>query len=735
MTRELLSWLPRRTARSPRVARTPTMLQMDALECGAVSLSIILAHHGHWVAVGDVAERCGVSRDGSSAVNLLRAARTFGLGAQGFRAEPAGLRKLDPPFILHWKFSHFLVFDGFLGGGRVRVNDPATGPRVISEQELDESMTGVVLTFEPTPSFQRAGRRPRPLESLRARAAGMRAGLALLVCVGLALMAIDLAAPTFSRVFVDSVLLGGRADRLGPLLLAMAVVVVLVGALTWVQSNELLRLENRAAVDASRRFLWHVLRLPIQFFDMRNTGAISERVPLNDRVAQFVYRDLVVNALGVALVAFFVALMARYSVVLTLTSIGVVSLNVAALHWVARRRMDGNLRLREEESKLTAIGLLGLRLIETVKATGSETDLFAKLAGYQARVVNTRQDLNRSTYLLASLPPLLAAVNAALILGLGGIEVMRGRLSLGALVGFQVLMTAFLAPTNRLVSLAGRLQTAESDVRRLDDVLRHPPSLGEEEGRGDHSAPGGKAPAPLSGSLELRAVTFGFNRLEPPLIEEFSLTLRPGSRVALVGKTGSGKSTVSRLVSGLYEPWSGGIVLDGRPRREVPHAVRVRSVSVVDQEIFLFEGTVRENLTLWDPEVPLERVVAAAKDACIHEEIIARPGGYDGRIEERGANWSGGQRQRLEIARALVHDPALLVLDEATSALDPITEARIDRNLRRRACTCLMVAHRLSTIRDADEIIVLERGRVVQRGSHDELIRSRGEYAHLIASE
>lgn len=711
------------------------MLQMDALECGAVSLSIILAHHGKWVPVGEVGERCGVSRDGSSAINLLRAARAFGLSAQGFRAEPAALRKLDPPFILHWKFSHFLVFDGFLGDGRVRVNDPATGPRTISGQELDESMTGVVLAFEPTPSFERTGGRPRPLQSLRARAMRMRTGLSLLVCAGLGLMGIDLAAPTFSRVFVDDVLLGGRADRLLPLLLVMAAVVAVVGALTWVQSNQLLRLENRAATEGSHRFLWHVLRLPIQFFDMRNTGAVSERVQLNDRVARFVYRDLVVNALGIALIAFFVVLMARYSVVLTLTGIGVVSLNVAALHWVSRRRMDGNLRLMEEESKLTGMGLLGLRLIETIKATGSEGDLFAKLAGHQARVVNTRQELDRSTYLVASVPPLLAAINAALVLGLGGLEVMRGRLSLGALVGFQVLMAGFLAPTNRLVSLAGRLQTAEGDARRLDDVLRHTPALAEDAGRGEDPAPGTRARAPLSGSLELRAVTFGFNRLDPPLIEEFSLALRPGSRVALVGKTGSGKSTVSRLVAGLYEPWSGEVVLDGRPRREVPHSLRVRSVSVVDQEIFLFEGTVRDNLTLWDSTVPFERIVAAAKDACIHDEIMARPQGYDSWIEERGANWSGGQRQRLEIARALVHEPTLLVLDEATSALDPVTEARIDRNLRHRGCTCLMVAHRLSTIRDADEIIVLDRGRVAQRGSHEELIRSSGAYAHLIAAE
>lgn len=716
---------------APRRVRTPTILQMDALECGAVSLAIVLAHYGRWVSTSELRRACGVSRDGARAASILRVAREYGLNAQGFRAEPEGLRHLAPPVVVHWNFNHFLVVEGFTRGGGVRVNDPATGPRTVTRAELDQSMTGVVLAFEPGPGFRPGGEAPHPLRSLRRRAAQARDGLMLVVLAALALMAVDLVAPAFSRVLVDHVLLADRRDWLAPLLGAMALAALAAGTLTWVQTSGLLRLENRLAVQSSRRFLWHVLRLPIQFFDVNYTGAISERVPLNDRVARFLYRDLAMNALSGALVVFFLLLMVRYSVQLTVVGVAVASLNVVALRWVGRRRTDASHRMLQEEMKLTGTALLGLRMIETLKATASESDMFARWAGYQARLLNVRQELTASTHLLEALPPLLAALNAALVLGIGGMQVVRGDLSLGGLVAFQVLMASFLAPANRLVSLAGRIQTAEGDMRRLDDVLMNEPVLDERAGL--EESPG--APARLAGALELRDVTFGFSPVDPPLIRGFHLRLKPGARVALVGRTGSGKSTLSRLVAGLYEPWSGAVLVDGTPRSGLPRTALVKSVSVVDQEVFLFEGTVRENLTLWDRDVPLERVMAAARDACIHDDIMARPGGYDARVAERGANWSGGQRQRLEIARALVQDPSLLVLDEATSALDPVTEARVDRNLRRRGCTCLMVAHRLSTIRDADEIIVLDGGRVVQRGTHEQLHAGDGPYRRLVATE
>jgi NHLM bacteriocin system ABC transporter peptidase/ATP-binding protein len=724
--------MPPHQEKLPGRARTPTVLQMEAVECGAAALAIVLAHFGRWVPLEELRVACGVSRDGSKASNVVKAARQYGLEAKGFKKEPQSLRTTRPPMILHWNFNHFVVLEG-IRKGKVYLNDPATGPRVVTEEELDQAFTGVVLTFSPGPSFERRGEPPRLIPALKSRLAGTRAALLFVLLAGLALAIPGMVVPVFSKVFLDGVLLEGHRDWLPPLLLAMGLAALLLGALTWLQQSYLLRLETRMAVGGSSRFLWHVLRLPSEFFSQRFAGDISSRVAINDRVAQLLSRDLATNALGALMIAFFAVLLVQYDAVLTLVGIAVVSLNVAALRFVSRRRVDGNRRLVQDQGKLLGTAIGGLQTIETLKATGGESDLFTRWAGYQAKVVNGRQELERSTQILDAVPVLLSAVNTALILGIGGLRVMNGGLSIGGLVAFQLLMTAFIAPVNRLVSLGGRLQTVEGDMNRLDDVLRYRVDPGATASIAEELPEG--SPVKLAGTLELRGVSFGYSRLDPPLIEGLTLVLRPGSRVALVGGSGSGKSTIAKLVTGLYRPWEGEILFDGRPRREVPPGVMAGSLATVDQSIFLFEGTVRENLTLWDSTVPLPEVVAAAKDACIHEDIAARPGGYDSPVDEGGANWSGGQRQRLEIARALVGRPSVLVLDEATSALDAATESRIDESLRRRGCTCLLIAHRLSTIRDADEILVLDRGKVVQRGTHDELKAVAGPYSRLISTE
>ncbi len=730
--------LPRRTAAAPRPARavrSPTILQMEAVECGAAALAIVLAHFGRWVPLEELRIACGVSRDGSKASNMVKAARSYGLVAKGFKKEPAELRRMAPPMIVHWNFNHFVVLDGFRRG-RGQLNDPASGPRTVSAEELDQAFTGVVMTFAPGPDFRPGGDPPRLTDSLRRRLGGSRAALLFAFLTGLALVVPGLVVPVFSKVFIDRVLLESRRDWLGPLLAAMAIAALLLGALTWLQRVYLLRLETRMALGSSSRFLWHVLRLPAEFFSQRFAGDVSSRVAINDRVASLLSRDLATNALAAATIVFFAALMLVYDPVLTLIGVAVVSGNVVALRYVARRRVDGNRRLQQDQGKMLGTAIGGLQTIETLKATGGESDLFSRWSGYQAKVVNGRQDLERYTQVLDAVPALLASINAALILGVGGLRVIHGALSLGGLVAFQVLMTSFVAPITQLVNLGGKLQTVEGDMNRLDDVLRYPAILPAEPAAAD-AAPreGAGEPVKLSGRLTISGLAFGYSRLEAPLIEGFDLALAPGARVALVGGSGSGKSTLAKLVTGLYQPWAGTILFDGRRREEIPRAVLLNSLASVDQSVFLFAGTVRENLTLWDSTIPLPDLVAAAKDGCIHEDVAARPGGYESAVDEAGANWSGGQRQRLEIARALVSRPTLLVLDEATSALDAETERAIDQNLRRRGCACLIVAHRLSTIRDADEILVLERGRVVQRGTHDQLKDQPGLYAQLISAD
>lgn len=704
---------------------------MEAVECGAAALGSVLSFYGKWVALEELRSACGVSRDGSKASNMLKAARRYGLVAKGFKREPEGLRGLPTPAILHWNFNHFVVFEG-IHKGRVYLNDPGMGPRIVSERELDESFTGVVLVFQPGEAFEPGGERRSLLPALLRRVRTSRVGVAFVFLAGLALVVPNLVRPVFSKVFVDSILLDSRLDWLKPLLIAMGITALVTGALTWIQQKYLLRLETKIALSGTSSFLWHVLRLPVEFFNQRYAGEIAGRVAINDKVAQLLSRDLATNLIGTVMIVFFGIVLFRYDALLTLSGIAVVAANMIALRLVSRRRIDAHRRLLQEKGKLHGATVGGLKTIETLKATGGEMDLFLRLSGYQAKVVNIRQDLAQHTLVLDAVPPLLTAINTAVILGVGSLRVMNGAMSIGGLLAFQVLMASFIGPISRLVSLGATLQTAQGDMDRLDDVLRYPAQtvFATEPGDDDESDT-----VRLTGHLQLRGLTFGYSRFSPPLIQDFDLDLEPGSRVALVGTSGSGKSTIAKLISGLYQPWSGDIHFDGRPRDDIPATVMTNSLAVVDQSIALFEGSIRENLTLWDTTIPLPEVVAAAKDAAIHEDIAARAGGYDSLVSEAGANFSGGQQQRLEIARALVRRPSILILDEGTSALDPTTESAIDENLRRRGCTCLIVAHRLSTIRDADEIILMHQGKVIERGNHRTLMDAGGAYAQLIAME
>ncbi len=737
-----------------RRARTPTVLQMEAVECGAAALAIVLGYHGKIVSLEELRLACGVSRDGTKASNMLKAARSYGLKAKGFSKQPRDLAELRLPVIVFWNFNHFVVVEGF-AGNRVYLNDPAVGPRVVTAAEFDEAFTGVVLVFEPGPDFTKGGAKRGLLAPLRQRLAGSEVGLLYVVLASLALALPGLVVPVFTRVFVDYCLVENMTDWLGPLLIGMALAALLRAALTWVQRRGLLRLETKLALTCSYRFFRHVLRLPVEFFTQRYGGEIGARVEINDRIAGLLSGELAGNLLAVLMACFYLALMLYFSVPLTLVAVVVAGLNVLVLAGMARRRKDINVRLLQERAKLTGTAMSGLQNIETLKATGSESDFFARWSGYLAKVLVADQRMAVSTLLLGSAPGLLTALGLTAVLGLGALQIMDGRMTIGMLVAFQSLMVSFMEPVNQLVGLGASVQEVEGEMNRLDDVLRYPidPVFLDSAARktAQETMPGegpdgveaatlvpvlpgslGGLSAKLSGRLELKDVTYGYSRLDPPLIEGFSLSMKPGARVALVGLSASGKSTLSKIISGLYQPWSGAVLLDGRPREQIPRAVVTNSLALVDQQFFLFEGTVREVLTMWDATVPEEDVIRAAKDACIHEDIAARPGGYESKVEEGGANFSGGQRQRLEIARALVGNPSLLVLDEATSALDAITEERIDDHLRRRGCTCVIVAHRLSTIRDCDEIIVLDEGQIVQRGTHDELQGVEGLYRQLI---
>ena len=716
-----------------RRERCPTILQMEAVECGAAALAIVLAYYKKIVPLEELRVECGVSRDGSKASNVIKAARKYGLVAKGFKHELEDLFAIKLPCILFWNFNHFLVLEGFGRGGKVFLSDPAQGPRTITMEELDASFSGVVLTFETGPDFKKGGERPSLIPALRKRLAGSETALLFVFLCGVAMVLPGLVVPTFSRIFIDEYLISSHTALLRPLLLGMAATAVVRMILVWLQTYFLLRLETKLAITMSSQFFNHILRLPVSYFSQRFAGEIGSRVSINDKIANIVSGRLATTALDCILIVFYAILMFLYSVPLTLLVIAIALLNIVAVRLVSRRRIDGCQKLMLDVGKLMGTAMNGLRMIETLKATGSESEFFGRWAGYQAKALRGQQNLGLMSELTSCVPPLVNMLSTMTVLLVGGLKVMHGDLTVGMLVAYQSLVGSFTRPLNSFVTFGATLQELEADMNRLDDVLRFPQDrqyLREEPAE----AAGGRPAVKLAGEVELRNVTFGYSPLEAPLIENFNLVIKPGQRVALVGSSGSGKSTVAKLVSGLYEPWEGEILFDGRNREALPRSLVSNSVGLVDQDIFLFGGTIRDNVAMWDSTIPLTNINQACRDAEIHSVIEAREGGYGGAVTEGGSNFSGGQRQRLEIARALAGGPTILILDEATSALDPSTEASIDDSLRRRGCTCIIIAHRLSTIRDADEIVVMQKGKIVQRGTHDDMKDAADQpYARLIS--
>lgn len=712
--------------KSPQRVKTPTILQMEAVECGAASLAIVLAYHKRWVPLEELRVACGVSRDGSKASNLLKCARSYGLSAKAFnKNDPKAILNLPIPSIIHWNFNHFLVFEGVCKG-YVYLNDPATGPRKVFMEELNESFTGVVLAFEPGPEFQCLGRPPSLWRELAARMQHSNEALAYVSLASLLLVVLGILVPVFSKIFVDNILIAQQQDWFRPLCLAMVLILLLQASLTALQQRYLLRLEAKLAVVMSSRFLAHVLRLPMSFFTQRQAGDVANRVAAGERISQLLSGELATNFFNLISVIFYGVLMLFYDLPLALAGFALVSLNWVVLRQLGRVRSDLSSRLLNDLGKLAGTTVGSIRSIETIKATGTGNAAFSRWAGYQSSSLLSQQSLGGQAVWLTAIPKLLTSLTNVAVLGLGGYRVMNGMLTIGDLVAFQVLMAGFSTPIARLVALASSLQTIQGLLTQLSDVFRYPlPAQKGSDAFDDTSS------EPL-GVLELRNIGFGYSPLGPKLIDDFSLTLKPGMRIALVGGSGSGKSTLGRLMCGLLLPTSGEILLDGRPLDTIPRHLFSTLVAYVDQEVFLFEGSLRDNLTLWDDSVPDEALTEALKDAVILREVSLRSRGLDCQVSEGGLNFSGGERQRLEIARALVNQPALLVLDEATAALDPGTEKAIDDHIRRRGVACVIIAHRLSTIRDCDEIVVLKAGKVVERGSHDQLMAQNAEYAALV---
>ena len=731
-----------------RPVKTPTVLQMEAVECGAAALSIILGYHGRFVPLEKLRIACGVSRDGLKATNILKAAREFGLEAKGYAKSIEKLKQLEMPAIIFWNFNHFLVLEGFTKK-KVLLSDPAQGRYSVTHQEFDDAFTGVVMTFTPGETFEKANEKKSLRSALVSRISSSKVSVTYIILASLFLVIPGLVIPSFTKIFIDKYLINGISGFVMPLLLVMGAVLLVNSALVHLQQYYLLRLETKLALTTSSKFLWHVFHLPISFFTQRYSGEIGSRVSLNDKVAKLLSGDLANAVLNVIVVVFYALLMFSYDKLLTAVGVVMATINIVALQYVSRARKDGNRNLTNENGKLLGTTTSGISMIETLKASGRESDFFTTWSGYLAKVMNAQQNLGWLTARLNVIPPLLMSLTTTIIMGVGAMRVMDGQMTLGMLVAFLYLMNNFMRPVNQLVTTGSLLQETEGDMNRIDDVLNYEveeefqqekkeevnASVQDQAGDSTIKAQINTLPQKLIGYVEMKDISFGYNTTMPALINNFNLQLAPGSRVALVGGSGSGKSTIAKLVSGLYKPWSGELLFDGRTRNSIPRAIMTESLAVIDQEVLMFKGSIQENISFWDEKVLESDIIQSSRDAAIHDTIAARVDAYDAEVLERGTNFSGGQRQRLEIARALALNPSILVLDEATSALDPKSEKTVMDNIKKRGCTCLIVAHRLSTILDCDEIIVMELGKIVERGTHQQLIRQDGVYTKLIAAK
>ncbi len=717
-----------------RPVKVPTVLQMESVECGAAALSIILGHHGKFVPLEKLRIACGVSRDGLKATNIIKAAKEFGLEAKGYSKSIEKLMQIQTPSIIFWNFNHFLVLEGFTKK-KVYLSDPAQGRYQVTHDEFDEAYTGVVLTFNPGEKFEKGNEKRGLMSSLASRISNSKLSIIYLILASLFLVIPGLVIPSFIKIFIDKYLINGYSGFVMPLLLIMGGVLIVNSVLVYIQQYYLLKLETKLALTTSSKFLWHVFHLPIVFFTQRYSGEIGNRVSLNDKVAKLLSGDLANAALNIIVVIFYAFLMFSYDIPLTLIGIFMAGINVMVLRYVSTARKDGNRRLSNENGKLLGTTTSGISMIETLKASGRENDFFTNWVGYLAKVMNAQQELGWLTIRLNAIPPLVTSLTTTFILGVGALRIMDGEMTLGALVAFTYLMSNFISPVNQLISVGAMLYETESDMNRIDDVINYEVDDQFKEVQNGKPIVKTEMDNKLVGYFEMKNVTFGYNTTLPALIENFNLKLKPGNRVALVGGSGSGKSTVAKIASGLHKPWNGEILLDGKNREEIPRNIITESLAVIDQDVLIFNGTIKENISFWDTTISDKSIIQSARDAAIHDVIASRSDAYDSSVLEGGSNFSGGQRQRLEIARALATNPSILVMDEATSALDPTAEKVVMDNIKKRGCTCLIVAHRLSTIIDCDEIIVMEYGKIVERGTHHELMKKNGAYSKLIETK
>ena len=714
------------------VAKVPVVMQMEALECGAASLTMILAYYEKWIPLEQVRADCGVSRDGSNAKNVLKAARSYGLTAKGYRYEPDELKKNGKfPCIIHWNFNHFVVLDGFKGNKAV-LNDPAKGTYSVPMETFDNSFTGICLMFEPSETFEPGGKPKSMVAFAKEKMKGAGVAVAFTIITTVITSLIGIINPAFSRIFIDRLLTGQNPEWFMPFIWALTALSAVQIIISFIEAIFKARISAKIDAVGSTTFMWKVLRMPMEFFSQRMAGDIQQRKGSNASVASTLVHTFAPLVIEACMMVFYLVVMIRYSLLLTLVGIASILINMFMSCIISKKRVNITRVSMRDSGKLAGATVAGIEMIETIKASGAENGFFEKWAGYQASVNTQKVKFAKLNQYLGMIPSLVSTLTNTAVLIIGVYLTMEGSFTVGMVMAFQGFLGSFMAPAQQLISAGQTLQEMRAEMERIEDVMKYPTDvLCEQAADEGEDAEYDK----LSGNVEMRNVTFGYSRLGEPLIRDFNLTLRPGSRVAFVGTSGCGKSTLSKLISGLYQPWSGEILFDGKPMTKIDRSVFTGSLAVVDQDIILFEDTIANNIKMWDSSIEDFEMIMAARDAQLHEDIMQRDGGYNYKLTEGGKDFSGGQRQRIEIARVLAQDPTIIILDEATSALDAKTEYEVVKSIKDRGITCIVVAHRLSTIRDCDEIIVMDHGNVVERGTHEELYALGGFYTKLVTSD